>query len=100
MPLIELAAIGRCDDHARGPGDIATNDLSWRGAAGEALSLPGIRLSTRPHDARRARRYSARRTFEASESELADYEVVEDRKVMAERGGAQEPDFHNSVVNE
>jgi hypothetical protein len=42
----------------------------------------------------------ARRTFEASESELADYEVVEDRKVMAERGGAQEPDFHNSVVNE
>jgi hypothetical protein len=75
--------------------------ISIGGAAGEALSLAGIRFSTRPHDARRARRYSARRTFEASERELADYEVVEDRKVMAEtRGSAQEPDFHNSVVNE
>jgi hypothetical protein len=74
--------------------------ISVGGVAGEALSLAAIRLSTRPHDARRARRYSARRTFGASESELADYEVVEDRKVMAERGSAQEPDFHNSMVNE
>ena len=40
-------------------------------------------------------------TFEASERELADYEAVEDREVMAEtRGSAQEPDFHDSVVNE